>query len=780
MDQTNTHDDSLIGRAVERLEDFALITGAGRFAGDFSLPHQLHMRIVRSPVANGEITKIDVTEAMAAPGVFAIWTGDDVRDVAPVDYRDPAPEALAVYRQPVLAGKRVRYVGEPVAAVFALNAYTAEDAAELVQIEIDALPVLIDATRAPEAFDEKSSTEATVLKQSYGNVDRAFASAHTVVELELDIGRHSAIPMETRGAIGFYDVGQDMLRLYGAAKIPHRNRVTLARMLGRNPSSLHLHELHVGGGFGVRGELYPEDVLVLVAAMRLRRPIKWIEDRREHLMATNHSRQQHHRARLALDADGRILGFDDVFFHDQGAYIRTHGVNVAHMTLGSLPGPYRVPNYRGVAHFRLTNKTPAATYRAPGAYEATFVRERLLDVAARKLGISRVEIRRRNLLQPEDMPHVRKFDQPGTETTVLDSGNYPELFQKTLKAAAFEDLSQEVVRRRTNGESVGLGISVFYDESGRGPADGARASIDTDGCVELITGGASVGQGFETVMAQICGQAIGVDYKKVRVVHGQTDRIPYGIGAHASRATVLTGSAVHETGLKLREKILSFASGLLQAPAADLDVKDGHVFARTGAGASISLAEIARRVAPGSPLLGDRDPGLIAEGWHKTDRMAFSYGVHIAMVNVDRGTGAVKIEKYIVAHEAGRAVNPMLVEGQIAGGCAQGIGGALLEEFTYSDMGDPLSTTFADYLLPTLHEVPDVEIIISQDVPSPVNPLGMRGAGEGGINGAGAAIANAVEDALQWDGAITRLPITPLRLKKQIDRSRESKRRPVS
>jgi carbon-monoxide dehydrogenase large subunit/6-hydroxypseudooxynicotine dehydrogenase subunit gamma len=567
-----------------------------------------------------------------------------------------------------------------------------------------------------------------------------------------------------------------MLRLYGAAKIPHRNRATLSRMLGRNPGSLHLHELHVGGGFGVRGELYPEDVLVLIAAMRLRRPIKWIEDRREHLMAANHSRQQRHRARLALDADGHILGLDDVFFHDQGAYIRTHGVNVAYMTMGSLPGPYRVPNYRNVCHFRLTNKTPAATYRAPGAYEATFVRERLLDVAARRLGIPRLEIRRRNLLQPEEMPHIRKFDQPEVETTILDSGDYPSLYRKTLEVAEFERLSQEIALRRNNGEAVGLGVSVFYDESGRGPADGARASIDTDGCVELVTGGASVGQGFETVMAQICGQAIGVDYKKIRVVHGQTDRIPYGIGAHASRATVLTGSAVHATGLKLREKILSFASALLQTPAANLDIRDGQVVARTGAGASISIAEIARRVGPGSALLGDQEPGLIAEGWHRTDRMAFSYGVHIAMVNVDRDTGAIKIEKYVVAHEAGCAINPMLVEGQIAGGCAQGIGGALLEEFTYSETGDPLSTTLADYLLPTLHEVPDVKIIISQDVPSPVNPLGMRGAGEGGINGAGGAIANAVEDALQWDGAITRLPITPFRLKKQIDLHRTGTR----
>jgi aerobic carbon-monoxide dehydrogenase large subunit len=757
------------GRSVERLEDLALTTGSGRFVGDMSLPHQLHMRLVRSPIANGQIVNIDLTEALEVPGVFAIWTGDDVRDVAPVDFRDPAPEALAAYRQPVLARSRVRYVGEPIAAVFATDAYVAEDAAELVGVEIDPLPVTLSATAPPAAFDDKHSTQATVLRYSYGDVDRAFAQAHTIIELELDVGRHSAVPMETRGAIGTYDAGQDMLRLYGAAKIPHRNRVTLSRMLARNPHSLHLHELHVGGGFGVRGELYPEDVLVLVAAMRLGRPIKWIEDRREHLMATNHSRQQHHRARLALDPDGRILGFEDEFFHDQGAYIRTHGVNVAYMTMGSLPGPYHVPTYRAVAHFKLTNKTPAATYRAPGAYEATFVRERLLDVAARRLGIPRHEIRWRNLIQRGDMPHTRKYDQADAETTILDSGDYPGLLQKAMESTNFESLQDEVARRRSEGEAVGLGMSIFFDESGRGPADGARASIDTDGTVELITGGASVGQGFETVMAQICAHTVGVDYKKVRVIHGQTDRIPYGIGAHASRATVLTGSAVHATALKLREKILSFASDLLQTPAANLDLKDGQVLARTGAGASISVAEIARRVAPGSPLLGYRAPGLIAEGWHNTDRMAFSYGVHIAVVKVDRETGGVTIEKYFVAHEAGRAVNPMLVEGQIAGGCVQGIGGAVFEEFTYSDTGDPLSATLVDYLLPTLHDVPEVEIKISQDVPSPVNPLGMRGAGEGGINGVGGTIANAVEDALQLDGAITCLPITPLRLKAQIE-----------
>jgi carbon-monoxide dehydrogenase large subunit/6-hydroxypseudooxynicotine dehydrogenase subunit gamma len=754
----------VIGRSVERLEDIALVTGSGRFVADMSLPFQLHMRLVRSPIAHGRLMKIDATEALAFPGVVTVWTSHDVLNVPPVDFRDPSAEALLPYRQPVLARERVRYVGEPVAAVFAVDAYTAEDASEAVHLEIDPLPVLLSASEPPVEFSKGHTTEPTVLRHGYGNVDRAFAEAHTVVELDLELGRHSAVPMETRGAIGTHDPGLDMLRLYGAAKVPHRNRDTLSRMLGRSPNSLHLHELHVGGGFGVRGELYPEDVLVCVAAMRLCRPVKWIEDRREHFMATNHSRQQRHRARLAVDAEGRVLGLEDEFFHDQGAYIRTHGARVMDRTLWSIPGPYRVPAYRGIGHFRLTNKTPAATYRAPGGYESTFVRERLLDVAAGKIGIEAVEMRRRNLIRPEEMPFRRTYDQPGVEPQVLD-GDYPGLLQKALQAFQFDSLTEQIARRRSAGDNVGVGMSIFFDESGRGPADGARATIDADGNVELVTGGASLGQGFETVMAQIFADALGVEYKSVRVIHGQTDRIAYGIGAHASRATVLTGNAVHVTAQNLREKVLSFASELLQTPAAKLDIKDGRVTTRGKIGASISLAEIARRVGPGSSLLGDRAPGLSAEGWYNTDKLAFSYGVHIALVLVDQETGAVSIERYVVAQEVGRTVNPMLVEGQVVGGCLQGIGGALYEEFVYSDIGEPMSATLADYLMPTAHEAPGVDVLITQDVPSPVNPLGLRGAGEGGINGAGAAIANAVADALQQSGAVTRLPVTPQRLK---------------
>jgi aerobic carbon-monoxide dehydrogenase large subunit len=759
---------AVIGRSVHRLEDVPLVTGAGRFVGDMSLPFQLHMRLVRSPIAHGRIVKIDVTRALESPGVVAVWTSGDIPDIPPVDFRDPSAKALLPYRQPVLAREYVRYVGEPVAALFASDVYMAEDAAEAVELEIEPLPVVLSASDAPAEFDKDNTTEATILRHSYGDVDQAFANAHTVVELDLEIGRHSAVPMETRGALATYDSAVDMLRLFGAAKVPHRNRDTLSRMFNRSPNSIHLHELHVGGGFGVRGELYPEDILVCVAAMRLLRPIKWIEDRREHLIAANHSRQQRHLARLALDADGRILGLDDEFFHDQGAYARTHGARVMNQTLWSIPGPYCVPAYRGIGHFRLTNKTPAATYRAPGGYESTFVRERLLDVAARDLGMDPAEIRRRNLVRSEDMPYRRTYDQASVDTQILDSGNYPDLMEKALKAIQIDSLKDELAQRRSAGELVGVGMSVFFDESGRGPSDGARVSIDTHGKIELVTGGASAGQGFETVMAQICADALGVDYRDVRVIHGQTDRIAYGIGAHASRATVLTGNAVHVAASNLREKVLSFASELLQTPAGRLDIQHGEVTANGGIGPSISLGEIASRVAPGSPLLGDRPPGLNAEGWYNTDKIAFAYGVHVALVSIDRATGAVSIERYVIAQEVGRAVNPQLIEGQIVGGCVQGIGGALYEEFGYSETGDPLSVTFADYLLPTMHEMPNIRVLITEDHPSPINPLGLRGAGEGGINGVGAAIANAVEDALQQRGIITCLPITPARLQQKI------------
>jgi aerobic carbon-monoxide dehydrogenase large subunit len=767
----------VLGHAVPRIEDLPLVTGRGRFAGDINFPHQLHMRIVRSPHAHGRIVAIDTTAAAAMPGVVAVWTNADIAELSPIDFRaDKSAEGIKPFRQPALARGFVRYVGDPVAAVFAEDPYLAEDAAELVTMEIEPLPAVLSASDPPGEFEPGRSSEAIVLRMSYGDIEAAFKSAHAIVELDLQTGRHAGVPLECRGAIGRYDAARDILELHGAAKIPHRNRETLCRMLGRSPSALHVHEAHVGGGFGIRGELYPEDVLVLVAALRLGRPVKWIEDRREHLMCANQGREQRHRARIAVDRRGIILGIEDEIFHDQGAYIRTHGVNVPNRTMCMLTGMYRVPAYRALAHVRLTNKTPAATYRAPGRFEATFVRSRLLDAAADKLGIDRIELRRRNLIEANELPYTIAFDQPGVEELDLDSGDYHALLDRALKDFGWGKLRDELKARRAQGEAVGAGIAIFLEESGRGPADNAKITVDPSGAVEVITGGASLGQGFETAMAQICAEALSVDYRRVRVIHGQTDLIDHGIGAHAARATGLTGGAVHVTATMVRAKALEFAAELLQTPAADLDIENGTVMRRDRKGGSITLGEIAKRIAPGAKLLRGRAPQLAAHGWYNTDHTVFPYGLHLAVVRIDRDTGAITVERFMVAYDVGRAVNPMLVEGQLVGGCAQGLGGALCEEFRYDGNGEPLSVTFADYLMPTLQDVPDIKVLLTEDHPSPHHPLGLKGAGEGGINGVGGAIAAALDDALGVPGAVTQLPLSPQRVKELLQKRKSAVR----
>jgi carbon-monoxide dehydrogenase large subunit/6-hydroxypseudooxynicotine dehydrogenase subunit gamma len=754
-----------IGQSVTRLEDPPLVTGHGRYAGDICFPHQLHMRVVRSTIAHGQIVSIDTRAASAVPGVFAIWTAADIPDVAPLDFREGRIEQLEPFRQGVLARDRVRYIGDPIAAVFAEDPYVAEDAAELVIADIEELPVLLDARAQPGEHSPGRNTEASIVRQGYGDVDAALRTAHAIVELELSVGRHTGVPIETRGAIGRYDAARDVLELHGAAKIPHASRNLLARMLARAPSAISLHESHVGGGFGVRGELYPEDVLVCVAAMRLARPVKWIEDRREHLMCASHSRQQAHRIRAAIDAEGRILAIDDEFWHDQGAYLRTHAIRVAMMICGFLPGPYRAPAYRSIGHVRLTNKTPAATYRAPGRFETTFVRERLVDAIAARLGTSPVEIRRRNAITKEEMPYARAMEPLGEEIH-NDSGDYLSLLDKVLLAADWENLNAQCAKRRAEGEMVGLGLAMFVEKSGLGPSDGVKISVGTSGTVEVVTGGASIGQGFETVIAQVCAETLGVDYRSIRVIHGQTGRIAFGIGAHASRATVMTASATHNAALKVRHKALEYAAEMMQAPVGSLTIIDGRVVrADREAGGSMSLAEIADGLAPTSRTRGAREPGLAAEGWFHVERQVYPYGSHAAMVRVDGDTGAVAVERYVIGYDIGRAINPALVKGQIVGGFTQGIGGALLEEFLYNERGDPLSSTFADYLMPTVHETPEVEIILTEDDPSTLNPLGIKGAGESGINAVGATIAAAIDDAIGIPGAVTQLPVTPHRLK---------------
>ena len=749
---------SYVGSSVKRIEDRPLLTGKARFAADLCLPDQLHMRVVRSPVAHGRLLDVDTSEALAMDGVEAVWTREDVRDVPPIDFRMPWVEGLERFRQPILAGDHVRYVGEPVAIVLAEDLYLAEDAAELVFAGIDELDPVVDPVAAgPGAI------ETTVVEKAYGDLEEAFGDAPVVVEMELAVGRHSGVPMETRGALAHYDATRSVLEMFGAAKVPHHNRAAIASMLGLPLGAVVLREGHVGGGFGIRGELYPEDVLVCLAALRLGRPIRWVEDRREHMLAANHSRDQVHRIRAAVEPDGWIRGVIDEFWVDQGAYLRTHQVTVTELPTSMLPGPYAWPAYRSRGHVMLSNKTPCGTYRAPGRYESTFVRERLIDVIAHRVGLDSAEVRRRNLVLPERMPFKRGITALGTELT-YDSGDYPGLLDRTLEYLDYERLTADLSRRRSDGESVGLGMGFFVEKSGLGPFDGVKVTVDEAGHVLVITGVASIGQGVETVLAQVCADTLGVGIESVRVRHGQTDDLAYGMGAFASRVTVMSGSATLIAARRVRRKALEVAAAVLEADPGDLTIDRGRVFVRGSAGGpAITLAEVAQRLRPG---LTGGDPGLTAEGWFTADHMVYPYGIHAAVVRVDPDSGLVEVERLVVCYEVGKAVNPELVNGQIAGGAAQGIGGALLEDFAYDESGQPLAATFMDYLMPTIAEMPEVEVLLLEEAPSPLNPLGVKGAGEGGITAVGAAIANAVADALGCPQEVTRLPLDPERVRR--------------
>jgi aerobic carbon-monoxide dehydrogenase large subunit len=752
----------VFGHPVPRLEDAPLIRGQGLFADDVNFPRQLAMRVVRSQVAHGVLINVDVKAALAVPGVIAVWTGNDVAKIPPIPLRAARPRGMEPYRQPILAWERVRYVGEPIAVVFAENPYLAEDAAALVSADIDVLPPVLDASAAPGEFLSGVSTEATLIRKEYGEVDAAFHTAHAMIELELSIGRHSGVPLETRGAIARYIAATNVLELHGTSDKQHLKRDEIARLLGRPLSGLHLHDGNIGGGFGVRSELYPEDLLVCLGALRLNRPVKWIEDRRENLVSTTHSREQRHRVRAVADADGRLLAIDDVFFHDQGAYVRTQGVRAADLAASMIPGPYRLPAFRVAGHIRLTNKTPAAAYRSPGRYESTFVRERVMDALAANLKLDPIEFRRRNLVTAAEMPYPRPVESLDHEV-LLDSGDYVGTLNKCLSRFEWERTRKQVASRRAAGECVGVGIAYFVEKSGINASDGVRVTVDTNGMVEVITGAASNGQGMETALAQICAETLGVDYRRIRVVRGRTDRIDFGSGAHASRVTVMSGSATYQAALVVRAMALDTAAQLLQAKPDELTIRDGQIV-RIGKEESplMGLGEIAHSMRPNEPIIMGRTPGLTAERWFYTDHVTFPYGVHLAQVRVDRETGEVNVERYLMTYDVGRAVNPMLVKGQLTGGFVQGLGGALLEEFAYNEQGQPLSTTFADYLIPTPQEVPNVDVDVTEDAPSPFNPLGIKGAGEGGSNAVGAAIASAVDDALGRTALITRVPFHPI------------------
>jgi CO/xanthine dehydrogenase Mo-binding subunit len=760
---------SVIGTRVPRKEDPRLLRGCGRFGDDVSAAGQAWARVVRSPIAHGRVRRVDLAQARRADGVTAAIAAGDVPAGLAIPVRLAVQGLdLSGYLQPVLAADVVRYVGEPLAVVVADDPYAAEDAAELVEIDIDDEPAVLDAAEAgrpgsPRLFP--AGNVAADFTLGYGDTAAAFRQAAHVVEIEVAIGRHSGVPLEPRALLAVPEPRTGALSIFGMTKVPVFNRDVLAAMLGIDENLIHVHAVDAGGGFGVRGEFYPEDYLVPWLARTLGRPVKWAEDRAEHLVAVNHSRQQSHRVAAAFDAQGRISALSDEVMHDNGAYCRTHGIAVPELTVAMLPGPYRVPAYRGRVQVVLTNKTPCGTYRAPGRYEGTVAREQLLDVAADRLGIDRIELRRRNLLGPAELPHRRAMTTLGTDV-VLDTGDYPALLAAAAAEVARLGYHDEAGGAGHTGRPRGLGVAVYLEKSGLGPQDTADVAVTETGIVRVFSGGTSLGQGIETVLAQIAADALGVDLQAVDVVNGDTHLQPFGTGSWASRSTVVAGNAVHQAASAVRARATQLAARILEAAEDDLVVTDGTVSVRGDPAVAVGLGDVARAAAPASPYLRPGEPaGLAARRRFDVTHMTYPYGVHFAVVEVDPGTGRVRVLRYLVASEVGRAINPMLVEGQLRGGAAQGIGGALLEEFTYDETGQPQAITLMEYQMPTAADVPPIDVLLAQLAPSPGNPLGVMGAGEGGISAAGAAVASAVRDALGLAGGVARLPLTPPRVR---------------
>jgi carbon-monoxide dehydrogenase large subunit len=747
-----------IGASPLRKEDWPLVRGEGTFVADFKRPGMVHAYVARSPLAHARFTNIDRAAALAAPGVIDVITAEDLPDRGrPIPTRMFHDEASNRFLQRPLADGVVRYSGEPVAVVIADTRYRAEDAAELLQVDYEPIEVVLDpdAAVAPDAVllqPQVGTNVAGHLVVEMGDLAGAFAAADLVIKEEFRIQRHAAVPLETRGLLAEYDKETESLTVWGAAKIPHVNKAILLRLLGwKDDTKVRLVELHVGGGFGARGEFYPEDYLIPFAAMRTGRPVAWVEDREENLRATNHSREQVHRVEMAVSKDGAFLGLKDSFINNTGAYVRTHGMTVPGLSVSMLPGPYRWPAYRGEYRSVVTNKTPGGTYRSPGRFEINFVRERLVDIAAHRLGIDPVEIRRRNLIDRQAFPHDVGTLYDG-HPVIYDSGDYELLLDKALAAFDYEGLKRWRREPARDGLRRGLGIGYFVEKAGPAEREYARVELNADGDVMVYTGSVSVGQGVETILAQVCASHIGLPYERVTVVHGDTAVIPEGMGAFGSRATMLGGAAVMLAAEEVKRKVLEAAAEQLEAAAADLVLTADGVAVVGAPARSVTFAR----------LLSSRGGVIKEENRFVCELLGFPYGIHFAAVEVDPASGGVHIHRYAVAYDIGRAVNPVLVRGQIQGGFAQGLGGALLEEFSFDATGQPLAASFMDYLLPTSQEVPDLEILVTEDAPSPLNPLGVKGVGEGGTAAVGAAIANAVSDALGCE--VTRLPLNPQRV----------------
>ena len=745
-----------IGSPVERIEDLRFLRGRGQFVGDLMCENMLHASILRSPVAHGLVAAVDASAALAVAGVHAVITAKDIGAVPRIPLRLLPLPGTERFLQPVIAADRVRYVGEPVAVVLAESPALAEDGVGAITLDIKELPPVPD-RRASEPgeillFQEAGTNAAMVFTGVKGDADAAFRDADYVRCERFAVQRHTALPMELRGVLAEWDAGQNRMTVLGAAKVPFFNRDTLAAMLGLSPAQVDLIENDVGGGFGARGEFYPEDFLIPFAARHVGRPVRWLEDRREHLVAMNHARQADCEIEIACRSDGTILGVRGEVFVDLGAYVRTNGLIQPRTLAQCLTGPYRVPNVRMTSTALLTNKTPSGTYRAPGRYEGSFFCERLIELAARDLGIDSAEMRRRNLIGADEMPYrLPRLEPIGPSgDTECDSGDYRETLERCLAEFGWDE-KHALQGRKIDGRYHGIAVACFIEGGGAGPKETARLDLEVDGTVSVYVGSAAVGQGLETVIAQIAADTLSLPLDQVRVLHGSTPFLDEGYGAFASRSTILGGSAVFQAANALIVKIRGASGTRLGCPAEQVEFDDGY--ARAPDGRSIAFAALA---ADGLRVTAEFGNG---------NRLTYTYGSAAAHVAVDPGTGDVELLDCLVVEDVGRIVNPLTLHGQAIGGMVQGLGGAFLEHLVYDTHGQLLAGSLADYLIPTSTDFPKIRAIALENHRSPSNPLGVKGAGEGPIIPIGGLMANAVANALASFGAIpNQLPLSPSRV----------------
>jgi carbon-monoxide dehydrogenase large subunit len=773
------------GQSVPRLEDTKLLTGRALFVDDVQLPALLHAAFLRSDEAHARIRSIDADAARARAGVAAVYTAADLGDYwrpGPLLVPPPPIAGLVFHTatQVPLARDKVRHAGEPLAMVVAESRYLAEDALEEIVVELDPLPAVTDLEAALAAdsalvHEQFGTNLAAHVRQTKGDYAAARSEADAVIARRFLYDRGVSAAIENRGVVAQWDARAEELTIWDTTQAPIPIRNGLAAMLALRESQVRVIAPFIGGGFGPKIMMYyPEEVLVPWAAMRLGRPVKWIEDRRENFYATTQERSQLHDAELAVSRDGKILGVRDKFLHDTGAY-DPYGLTVPINSQCTLLGPYVVPNYDSEFTAVFTNKPIVTPVRGAGRQHGVFVMERLLDFAARELGLDRVEIRRRNLIPPDAFPYDHEILFQDFRPLVYDSGNYPAALDKASELIGYEHfVNEEQPRLRREGKHVGVGVVSYIEGTGIGPYEGARVTVEPSGTVRLATGVGTQGQGHFTTFAQIVAEQLGVEVGCVQVSTGDTREFNWGTGTFASRGAVVAGSACHAAAVKVREKILALAAPLLDAAAHELVLEDGRVRVKHAPGREISLGELARKANPlrGAVTPGT-EPGLEATAYFGPDRGNAASGVHAIMVEVDAETAAVQIKRYVVVHDCGSVINPMVVEAQVQGGVAHGIGNAFYEQLRFDENGQLLNASFMDYLLPTALDVPTVEMA-HLETPSPLNPLGTKGVGEAGAIPTGAAFAQAVEDALQGTGLeITEIPLSPNRLFELLTAARE-------